>query len=249
VYAVHYTNVVDAVHNVAGPLPGLSCRRMPERDDMAAGHTPASDQPRRGPRPRGAVRPALIEAGLELARSGGPGAVVLREVTRQVGVVPNTAYRHFADRDSLLAAVRDEAVRELAGRMADGMSQVRAGAHTPMGARLRMQAVGKAYLEFARTEPGLFDTAFAAADHPMSSATAGSEPEMRQPLEYVQGALDDLVQTGLLEANRRPSIEYPVWAAVHGLATLLRGPLRALPDRKKAQLEIQTLAFIGAALS
>jgi AcrR family transcriptional regulator len=223
---------------------------MPGRDDTAAGHTPASDPPRRrGPRARGTVRSALIEAGVELARSGGPDAVVLREVTRQVGVVPNTAYRHFADRDSLLAAVRDEAVRELAGRMADGMSQVRAGAHTPMGARLRMQAVGKAYLEFARTEPGLFDTAFAAADHPMSSATAGSEPETRQPLEYVQGALDDLVQTGLLEASRRPNIEYPVWAAVHGLATLLRGPLRALPDRKKAQLETQTLAFIGAALS
>jgi AcrR family transcriptional regulator len=195
------------------------------------------------------VRSALIAAGVELARSGGPDAVVLREVTRKVGVVPNAAYRHFADRDSLRAAVRDEAVRELARRMADGMSQVRAGANTPTGARLRMQAVGKAYLEFARTEPGLFDTAFTAADHPMSSATDGPEPEERQPLEYVQGALDDLVQTGLMDATRRPNIEYPVWAAVHGLATLLRGPLRALPDREKAQLETQTLAFIGAALS
>ena len=195
------------------------------------------------------MRSALIEAGVALARSGGPDAVVLREVTRKVGVAPNAAYRHFVDRDSLLAAVRDEAVRELARRMADGMSQVRAGAHTPTGARLRMQAVGKAYLEFARMEPGLFDTAFAAADHPMSSATDGPEPEEQQPLEYVQGALDDLVQTGLLEATRRPNIEYPVWAAVHGLATLLRGPLRALPDREKAQLETRTLAFIGAALS
>jgi hypothetical protein len=55
-------------------------------------------------------------------------------VTRMVGVVPNAAYRHFDDRDALLAAVRDEAVRRLAQRMADGMSQVRAGAHTPTGA-------------------------------------------------------------------------------------------------------------------
>jgi AcrR family transcriptional regulator len=195
------------------------------------------------------VRSALIDAGVELARSGGPDAVVLREVTRKVGVVPNAAYRHFADRDALLAAVRDEAVRELARRMADGMNQVRAGAHTPTGARLRMAAVGTAYLEFARTEPGLFDTAFAATDHPMSSATDGPEPEDRRPLEYVQGALDDLVRTGLLDAARRPNIEYPVWAAVHGLAVLLRGPLRSLPDREKAQLETQTLAFIGAALS
>src|SRR5215475_9834863 len=56
-------------------------------------------------RPRGAVRGGLIAAGLELARTGGPDAVVLREATRMVGVVPNAAYRHFADRDELRAAV------------------------------------------------------------------------------------------------------------------------------------------------
>src|SRR5919199_3114917 len=92
--------------------------------------------PRRGPRPRGTVRAALIEAGIELARSGGPDAVVLREVTRMVGVVPNAAYRHFADRDALLAAVRDEAGRELAPRMAEGMREGRSGPHTATGARL-----------------------------------------------------------------------------------------------------------------
>src|SRR4051794_38951290 len=96
---------------------------------------PAGDE--RSRRPRGAVRSALVEAGLELARSGGPDAVVLREVTRMVGVVPNTAYRHFLDRDALLAAVRDKAVKALARRMADRISQVSAGPHTPTGARLR----------------------------------------------------------------------------------------------------------------
>jgi AcrR family transcriptional regulator len=208
-------------------------------------HTQGRDGPsRRGPRRRGTVRSALVEAGVELARSGGPDAVVLREVTRMVGVVPNAAYRHFADRDSLLAAVRDAAVGELAQRMATGMSQVRAGPHTPTGARLRLQAVGKAYLDFARTEPGLFDTAFTAPDHPRT--VAGDEP---QPLEHLQAALDGLVQAGLLEPSRRPNIEYPTWATVHGLAVLLRGPLRSLPEREKTRLETQTLAFIGAGLS
>jgi AcrR family transcriptional regulator len=161
-----------------------------------------------------------------------------------VGVVPNAAYRHFADRDALLAAVRDAAVKELAQRMADGMSQVRAGPHTPTGAGLRLTAVGKAYLEFARTEPGLFDTAFTATDHPPSGA--GDE---QRPFECLQAALDGLVQAGLLEPARRPEVEYPIWATVHGLAVLLRGPLRSLSDREKRQLETQTLAFIGAALS
>jgi AcrR family transcriptional regulator len=161
-----------------------------------------------------------------------------------VGVVPNAAYRHFADRDALLAAVRDEAVGELARRMADGMSRVRAGAHTPTGARLRLRAVGQAYLDFARTEPGLFDTGFSAPDHP--AGTAGDAP---QPLELLQGALDDLVRAGILEPARRPGIEYPIWATVHGLAVLLRGPLGPLPEREKTRLQTQTLAFIGASLS
>ena len=69
------------------------------------------------PRDRGpaALCGWFVKAGVELARSGGPDAVVLREVTRMVGVVPNAAYRHFADRDALLAAVRAQAVAELPG--------------------------------------------------------------------------------------------------------------------------------------
>jgi AcrR family transcriptional regulator len=162
-----------------------------------------------------------------------------------VGVVPNAAYRHFADRDALLAAVRDEAVRELAHRMADRVSQVRAGPHTPTGARLRLRAVGQAYLEFARTEPGLFDTAFAAAEHRPASQ-GNDEPG---PFEHLQAALDNLVEAGLLAPARRPSVEYPTWASVHGLAVLLRGPLRSLTEREKTRLEGQTLAFIGASVS
>ena len=168
---------------------------------------------------------------------------MLREVTRMVGVVPNTAYRHFADRDALLAAVRDEAVGELARRMADGMSKVRAGPHTPTGARLRLRAVGHAYLEFARTEPGLFDTAFALPDHPRVR-----RPTRRRRSHLLQAGLDNLVSAGILGSARRPDIEYPIWAGVHGLAVLLRGPLRSLPERDRMRLEDQMLVFIGAAV-
>src|SRR6516164_8255795 len=76
-------------------------------------------------RPRGAVRDGLVAAGLELARNGGPDAVVLREATQMVGVVPNAAYRHFADRDELLTAVCTAAMRDFAARMADGVARVR----------------------------------------------------------------------------------------------------------------------------
>jgi hypothetical protein len=128
--------------------------------------------------------------------------------------------------------------------MTEGMSKVRPGPHTPTGARLRLRAVGKAYLEFARTEPGLFDTAFAVPDHP-----GGPEAGEAAPLEVLQGGLDNLFGTGTVGSARRPNLEYAVWASVHGLAVLLRGPLGSLPEREKARLEDQMLAFIGAAVS
>lgn len=187
----------------------------------------------------------MVQAGLELARTGGPDAVILREVTRSVGVVPNAAYRHFDDREALLAAVRDEALSMLARRMADGMNEVSAGPRTEQGARLRLRAVGKAYLAFAREEPGLFDTAFTAA-HPQPSA--GGSPDRQTPHDQMQAALNNLVEAGVIAPERRPVIEYPIWAAVHGMAMLLRGPLGSLSDPEKQKLETQALDFIGAAV-
>src|SRR6266571_4824101 len=107
-------------------------------------------------RPRGAVRDGLVAAGVELARAGGPDAVVLREATRMVGVVPNAAYRHFADRDELLAAVCEAAMDELADRMAAGVTRVRGAYGDAAAARRRLRAIGVAYLNFAHEEPGLF---------------------------------------------------------------------------------------------
>jgi AcrR family transcriptional regulator len=162
-----------------------------------------------------------------------------------VGVVPNAAYRHFGDRAALLAAVSEESVRELARRMADRVSQVRAGPHTPTGARLRLRAVGETYLEFARSEPGLFDTAFAATDHDRP----GPPSDEPHPFTLLRSALDDLVTAGVLPAERRPDIEYPIWAAIHGLAVLLRGPLLSLTEREKARREAELLAFIGSSVT
>src|SRR6202047_3998541 len=62
----------------------------------------------------GDLQRALLEAGIQLARGGGPDAVVLREATRRAGVVPNAAYRHFASRQELLQAVRSAALSALA---------------------------------------------------------------------------------------------------------------------------------------
>src|SRR3954447_24926135 len=95
----------------------------------------------------GDLRAALIAAGVELARDGGPDAVVLREATRRVGVSPNAAYRHFADREALLGAVSDAALAQLAtaidvhiDALPDGDAETKA--------RGLLRAVGTGYVAF-----------------------------------------------------------------------------------------------------
>jgi AcrR family transcriptional regulator len=201
-------------------------------------------------RPKGAVREGLVAAGLALARTGGPDAVVLREATRMVGVVPNAAYRHFADRDELLAAVCTVAMGELADRMAHDVARVRGKYGDPAAARRRLRAIGLAYMAFAHEEPGLFATVFALPhqhDYGAPGATTGPD---RTPLGQLRTVLDELVEAGVLQPGRRDGIEYPVWSAVHGLAEITgRGPLRGLPAATRHHLEDLTLSFIGSGLS
>jgi AcrR family transcriptional regulator len=213
---------------------------------------PAADthQAGRRRRPRGAVRDGLVAAGLELARTGGPDAVVLREATRMVGVVPNAAYRHFADRDELLAAVCAAAMGELASRMAAGVARVRGPHGDPDAARRRLSAIGVAYLEFAREEPGLFATAFALPQQHAYGAADDGTGRDRTPLGQLRTALDELVDAGVLDRRRRDGIEYPVWSAVHGLAVLSgQGPLRDVPAATRHHLAELTRSFIEAGLA
>ena len=201
-------------------------------------------------RPRGAVRDGLVAAGLELARAGGPDAVVLREATRMVGVVPNAAYRHFADRDELLAAVAAAAMRELADRMTAGVARVPGPHGDATAALLRLNAIGVAYLEFAREEPGLFATAFSLPhQHAYGAADGGAGPDAN-PLDQLGAVLDELVDAGVLDPGRRAGIEYPVWSTVHGMAVLAgQGPLRDVPDTTRRRFEESTRAFIERGLT
>src|SRR5690349_22221827 len=201
-------------------------------------------------RPRGAVRDGLVAAGLELARTGGPDAVVLREATRMVGVVPNAAYRHFADRDELLAAVCAAAMDELARRMAAGVAQVPGEHGDPAAAGQRLGAIGTAYLAFARDEPGLFATAFALPQQHAYGIPDGRTGPDRTPLGQLRAALDELADAGVLVRKRRDGIEYPIWSTVHGLAMLTgHGPLRDVPAAARQHLDERVFGFIQDGLA
>ncbi|GAD23318.1 TetR/AcrR family transcriptional regulator [Acidovorax sp. MR-S7] len=177
----------------------------------------------------GDLRRALLEAGIAQARAGGPQAIVLREATRQAGVAPNAAYRHFANRQDLLEAVRAHALAAVARAMEAELATVPPDLPAADHARACVRAVGLGYLRFAREETGLFHTAFAAAgdlgaDTPGGGDKAGASG--LDPYQLLGAALDRLVASGALPTERRPGAEFLAWSAVHGLAMLvIDGPL------------------------
>lgn len=194
----------------------------------------------------GDLRRALLAAGTELARGGGPDTVVLREVTRRAGVAPNAAYRHFADRGALLQAVCAAAQSALAVAIEAELGALAPAREPARGARDRLRAVGSGYLRFAQAEPGLFRTAFSVpADLRASGDPARAGESGLTPFQLLAAALDGLAAAGVLSPERRPGAEFLAWSAVHGLAMLLiDGPLRAFDHARTAAIAERLLDMV-----
>ena len=183
----------------------------------------------------GDLRMALIDAGLALTRTGGPEALTIREATRRVGVSPNAAYRHFADREALLTAVATAIQHRMATRM-QGSSKTAD----------RLRAVGLGYIKFALDEPGWFEVAFFGASLVGLTDETASAP----PYLALVEALDAMVDAGALTPEQRDGAEWPCWSAVHGFAELaLHGPLRHASRRDVDALARRTVDDIVAGVT
>ena len=192
----------------------------------------------------GNLRTALIDAGAELARANGPDGVVLREVARQTGVSHNAAYRHFADRDELLGEIASLAEAKLEQAMLRRLDEV-AETDPAARARARLRAVGRAYVEFALAEPGLFNVAFCQRE-------PGAPDPMEDAAAYVLlgRVLDELVSAGTLSPDGRLGADVACWAAVHGLSVLLLdGPLHDLPAEEREGAIAKLLATVERGLT
>src|ERR1700726_4043147 len=146
----------------------------------------------------GDLRNALIAAGIEMARAGGPNAVVLREATRQAGVSPNAAYRHFASQAELLDAVRSACLSRVAAAIEDEMKKCRPGRNPQAFARRSLRAVGMGYLGFAMREPGMFRTAFSVPPPVHSPNPANTASMGLNAFQLLSLALDRMLAGGLL---------------------------------------------------
>jgi len=205
--------------------------------------------PRRDRYHHGDLANALANAALDLARTGGPQAVVLRAAARQVGVSATAAYRHFSGHDDLMGTVKQHCQVELVGRMEAELAAGTPETDPGREAIRRLRALGRGYVQFAQAEPGLFRTAFLHSDAPLDEQWAAL---LAAPgFQTLNATLDELVEHGVLEPARRPGAEIIAWSGVHGLAVLvLDGPLGALPAGELAAtidhvLEAITTGVLG----
>jgi AcrR family transcriptional regulator len=193
---------------------------------------------------------ALADAATDLARRGGPEAVVLREAARQVGVSAAAAYRHFVGHGELLQAVKQRALAALADAMQEGLASGERRADPAAEAVRRFENLGRAYVGFALTNPGLFHTAFCRSDRAPDEADVTARIAASRPYQILSGSLDELVAAGLLHPARREVASIAFWAAVHGLATLLvDGPLSVMTESEQAQAVERTLDILIEGIS
>jgi AcrR family transcriptional regulator len=170
----------------------------------------------------GDLRNALLEASARLIGAQGVEAFSLREAAREVGVSPNAAYRHFADKDALLGAVAADGFGKMAATMERLAAKVTAAPGTAEHAIAVFAAVGQGYVEFAVAHPAYFRVMFGPwMGEAGCQATVG--PSGCDPHTLLVKALDALVATKVITPEAREGAEIFGWAAVHGLASLYVG--------------------------
>lgn len=156
----------------------------------------------------GDLRTALIDAGLELLASGDANTFSLREVARRVGVSATAIYRHFPDKQSMLAALADAGFARLA------KEQAAAGG---AGGAEGFAGSGRAYVRFALANPSLFRLMFAytpANTHPDYESPAGSAAHLLRMGVSSMLPRDTPRDTQFVAMLR-------AWSLVHGLAMLI----------------------------
>ncbi|HEX4504993.1 MAG TPA: TetR/AcrR family transcriptional regulator [Alphaproteobacteria bacterium] len=187
----------------------------------------------------GNLREALIEAALALIPESGPLGFTFAEAARQAGVSPAAPYRHFRDRDHLLADIAQQGF----DRFAEALTAAGAdGAPDPMTAFCN---IGKAYLAFARTQPGYYAAMFEAG------IALDATPELREAGDRAFAILRDAAErviAGLPQGKRPPAlmVALHVWSLSHGIASLFGGrttPVRAMPMSAEDLLEAGVLVY------
>jgi AcrR family transcriptional regulator len=204
----------------------------------------SKDEPGQGDAPRGYhhgnLREALIRAALELIAKKGTAGFTFAEAARFAGVSPAAPYRHFRDRDQLMASVALRGFEQFAGALTRAWDGGRPDAF------VALERLGKAYLEFARTQPAFYSAMFEAG------GPVAANPVLREAGErafaVLRGAADKIC-AAMPSACRPPAlmIALHIWAMAHGVASLFGrgdGGGHATPMSPEELLEADVLIYL-----
>ena len=173
--------------------------------------------PRVGKKPakayhHGDLRRALLDEALNTIQTHGVEQLTLRTVGERLGVSRSALYRHFADKQSLLAAVGKEGFRSLRQAIADAWERNGRG-------RIGFQAMGKAYIQFAVAHASYYRVMFggflesaAKDDHFLAQAAAA--------FQVLVDALVEQQNAGDIRQDDPVLMARFVWALFHGAAML-----------------------------
>jgi AcrR family transcriptional regulator len=216
--------------NLPSDVIGVNMESVKQREEQAL--TPRTSYH------HGDLRRTLLETALRLIAERGPEGFSLREAAREVSVSPAAAYRHFADKPALLAALAADGHGRLASEMEKAAARVPRDAPAQARAVQALVAIGQAYVEFAVRNPSFFRVMFGPAMRSEGFVPSCGDAG-RDGYQVLGGTLDELVAAGAMPAARRPGAEVAVWSSVHGLATLLvDGGLPLTPRQRGAALRV-----------
>ena len=189
----------------------------------------------------GNLRQALIEAARALISEKGPAGFTFAEAARAAGVSAAAPYRHFRDRDALMADVAAQGFEKFETALAKAWND---GKPEPM---IAFHNLGRAYLRFARTEHAYYSAMFE------SGLSPDATPELRAAGDRAFGVLRAAAETlcALLPAGKRPPVlmvSLHIWSIAHGIAALFgRGDQgrRKLPMDADELLESAVLVYLS----
>lgn len=179
----------------------------------------------------------MIESALRLISEKGPAGFTFADAARAAGVSPAAPYRHFRDRDALMADIAQRGFEELADHLAQTLSE---GDLDPVVA---IERIGRAYIGFARREPALFSAMFESgqfsADDP--KVRAAEERAFRVFVEACQ-ALSETAPKG----KRPPAMMMALhlFSQTHGIAALYSRGGRGIPMSPDELLEAAVLVYL-----
>ena len=163
----------------------------------------------------GDLRPALVDAAIGVIAERGVRDFSMAEASRRLGVTTAAPYRHFADRDELLAAVAARALTVFAA-MLSGAADATGAADAADAPALRLAAMAGAYVRFAAQQRPLFDALFS------SGLDKSRHPELQRAWEPVDALLTAVVlEVCDGDPAEAEALSDAIEASAHGYAMLL----------------------------